>query len=85
MKTYKEYLEEMHTPITAEELKQIECVIENAIERKMLDEIKYLRGLMAEAYMWIGRKATQSQINKRYTKLMREAARINTEKKEGGI
>ena len=65
MKTYKEYLEEMHTPITAEELKQIECVIENAIERKMLDEIKYLRGLMAEAYMWIGRKATQSQINKR--------------------
>ena len=75
----------MHTPITAEELKQIECVIENAIERKMLDEIKYLRGLMAEAYMWIGRKATQSQINKRYTKLMREAARINTEKKEGGI
>ena len=85
MKKYKEYLEEMHTPITAEELKQIECVIENAIERKMLDEIKYLRGLMAEAYMWIGRKATQSQINKRYTKLMREAARINTEKKEGGI
>ena len=85
MKTYKEYLEGMHTPITAEELKQIDAVIENAIERKMLDEIIYLRGLMAEAYMWIGRKATQSQINKRYTKLMREAARINTEKKEGGI
>lgn len=85
MKTYKEYLEEMHTPITAEELKQIDAVIENAIERKMLDEIKYLRGLMAEAYMWIGRKATQSQINKRYTNLMKEATRINKEKKEGGI
>ncbi len=85
MKTYKEYLEEMHTPITAEELKQIDAVIENAIERKMLDEIIYLRGLMAEAYMWIGRKATQSQVNKKYYNLMREAARINTEKKEGGI
>lgn len=85
MKTYKEYLEEIYQPISADELKQIDSVIENAIERKMLDEIIYLRGLMAEAYMWIGRKATQSQINKRYTKLMREAARINTEKKEGGI
>ena len=53
MKTYKEYLEEKHKPITAEELKQIDAVIENPIERKMLDEIIYLRGLMAEAYMWI--------------------------------
>ena len=85
MKKYTEYLEEMHTPITAEELKQIDAVIENAIERKMLDEIIYLRGLMAEAYMWIGRKATQSRVNKKYYNLMREAARINTEKKEGGI
>ena len=71
--------------MTADELKQIECVIENPIERKMLEEIKYLRRLMGEAYMWIGRKATQSQINKRYTKLMKEAARINTENKEAKL
>ena len=85
MKKYTDYLEDIYRPISADELKQIDAVIQNPIERKMLDEIIYLRGLLAEAYMWIGRKATQSQINRRYTNLMREAARINTEKKEGGI
>ena len=85
MKKYTEYLEDIYRPISADELKQIDAVIQNAIERKMLDEIIYLRGLLAESYMWIGRKATQSQINKKYTHLMREAARINNEKKEGGI
>tara|TARA_Y100001972_G_C7619663_1_gene310731 strand:+ start:374 stop:631 length:258 start_codon:yes stop_codon:yes gene_type:complete len=85
MKKYTDYLEDIYQPISADELKQIDAVIQNPIERKMLDEIFYLRGLLAEAYMWIGRKATQSQINRRYTNLMREAARINTEKKEGGI
>lgn len=85
MKKYTEYLEDIYQPITADELKHIECVIENPIERKMLDEIKYLRRLMAEAYMWIGRKATNNQVNKKYYELMREAARINTEKKEDGI
>ena len=85
MKKYTEYLEDIYQPITADELKQIECVIENPIERKMLDEIKYLRRLMAEAYMWIGRKATNNQVNKKYYELMREAARINTENKEGGV
>ena len=85
MKKYTEYLEDIYEPMTADELKKIELVIQNPIERKMIDEIKYLRRLMAEAYMWIGRKATQSQINKTYTALMKEATRINKENREAEL
>ena len=85
MKKYKEVLEELYQPMTADEIKKVGIVIQNPIEQKLYDEVMYLRRLMGEAYMWIGRKATQSQINKRYTNLMKEATRINKENKEAKL
>jgi cell division ATPase FtsA len=85
MKKYTEYLEEIYQPLTADEIKKVGSVIQNPIEQKLYDEVIYLRRLMGEAYMWIGRKATQSQINKAYTSLMKEATRINKENREADL
>jgi len=85
MKKYTEYLEEIYQPLTADEIKKVSMVIQNPIEQKLYDEVIYLRRLMGEAYMWIGRKATQSQINKTYTSLMKEATRINKENREADL
>lgn len=85
MKKYTEYLEEIYQPLTADEIKKVGRVIQNPIEQKLYDEVIYLRRLMGEAYMWIGRKATQSQINKAYTSLMKEATRINKENREADL
>ena len=73
MKKYAQVVKEQRTPLTAEELKDMEAVLidginiahppspqrEGAIKVgfELLAEVKHLRRMMAIAYGWIGRKA----------------------------
>ena len=50
------------------------------IVKDLIDEVDYLRSLLAEAYWWIGRAAPRTQTStKVYRNLMVEAARIKGE------
>lgn len=95
MKKYAEVLENQRTPLTAEELKDMEAVLIDGINSfnqpstsaaitagfELLAEVKHLRRMMAIAYHWIGRKAPSgTTANRDYMAALKEAARI---KKEG--
>ena len=73
MKKYAEVVKQQRTPLTAEELKEMEAVLIEGInivhplspQREaaikvgidLVAEVKHLRRMMAIAYGWIGRKA----------------------------
>ena len=76
MRKYTEVIAEKRTPLTGEELKDMEAVLidginiahppspqrEGAIKAglELLAEVKHLRAMMTTAYMWIGRPAPNS-------------------------
>ena len=85
MKKYSEYLAEQYTPMTAEEWKDwFEQTDDRDYEGvdKLVDEIKYLRSVLAECYMWMGRKVHSGSVTKKYQWAMRECYRIRQEDKE---
>ena len=95
MKKYAQVVKEQRTPLTAEELKDMEAVLidgicitaswqdrEDAIKVgiELLAETQHLRRMMAIAYGWIGRKApTGTTLNRDYMACLKEAARIMKE------
>ena len=91
MKKYAEVLNNQRTPLTAEELKDMEVVLIDGINGsislnsakvgiELLAEVKHLRRMMAIAYGWIGRKApTGTTLNRDYMACLKEAARIMKE------
>ena len=95
MKKYAQVVKEQRTPLTAEELKDMEAVLidgvniaaswqdrEDAIKVgiELLAEVKHLRRMRAIAYGWIGRKApTGTTLNRDYMACLKEAARIMKE------
>ncbi len=81
MKKYAQVVKEQRTPLTAEELKDMEAVlIDGTNEAELLAEVKHLRRMMAIAYHWIGRKAPyNTTMNRDYMAAMKEAARIHGE------
>ena len=92
MKKYTEYLEAQRMPMTediirsrmAEFIEQLDRNQNAAtlIVEDLIDEVDYLRSLLAEAYWWIGRAAPRTQTStKVYRSLMTEAARIREELK----
>lgn len=83
MKKYKDVLAEQaakHKPLTIEELNSLEK-FGNSTEKCLLDEIMYLRSVIAECYMWMGRRP-QTPLPKKYQWAMGECWRIHTEGKE---
>ena len=93
MKKYAQVVKEQRTPLTAEELKDMEAALIDGINAtarhrdtakvglELLAEVKHLRHMMAIAYGWIGRKApANTTMNRDYMAALKEAARI---KKEG--
>jgi hypothetical protein len=48
----------------------------------LLKEIMYLRSVLAECYMWMGRKVHSGSVTKKYQWAMRECHRIRQEDKE---
>tara|TARA_R100000900_G_scaffold79003_2_gene62202 strand:- start:757 stop:1008 length:252 start_codon:yes stop_codon:yes gene_type:complete len=83
MKKYKDVLAEQaakHKPLTVEELNSLEK-FGNSTEKHLLDEIMYLRSVIAECYMWMGRRP-QTPLPKKYQWAMGECWRIHTEGKE---
>ena len=93
MKTYAQYLEDKHEPMTEDEIRaaydEFVMALENghnmtcvSMVDYLIDEIDYLRSMMAEAYWWIGRQAPRGQtIQKVYRNLMKESNRIKEELK----
>ena len=81
MKKYSEYLAEQYEPMTAEELKSLK-EFGNSTEKDLLKEIMYLRSVLAECYMWMGRKVHSGSITKKYQWAMKECYRIRQEDKE---
>jgi hypothetical protein len=92
MKKYTEYLEAQRMPMTEDIIRSrmpefIEQLDRNQnaailIVEDLIDEVDYLRSLLAEAYWWIGRAAPRTQTStKVYRTLMTEAARIREELK----
>ena len=91
MKKYAEVLNNQRTPLTAEELKDMEVVLIDGINGsislnsakvgiELLAEVKHLRRMMAIAYQWIGRKAPSgTTANRDYMAALKEAARIRKE------
>ena len=94
MKKYRAVLKEQRTPLTAEELKDMEAVLIDGINSfnqpgtsaaikagfELLAEVKHLRHMMAIAYGWIGRKApANTTMNRNYMACLKEAARIKKE------
>ena len=90
MKKYTEYLEAQRMPMTEdiirsrmpEFMEQLDRnqIAATLIVEDLIDEVDYLRSLLAEAYWWIGRAAPRTQTNtKVYRNLMVEAARIKGE------
>ena len=89
MKKYSEYLAEQYEPLTAEEWKDwFEASSDDWITvdsegvNKLVDEIAYLRSVLAECYMWMGRKVHSGSITKKYQWAMAECYRIRQEDKE---
>lgn len=97
MKKYTEVLDEKRTPLTGQELKDMEAGLIDHINHTdspvdatlashsmdLLTEVKHLRQMMATAYMWIGRPAPyKGKMTRAYTKCMKEAYRIHKEMKE---
>ena len=81
MKKYSEYLAEQYKPMTAEELRSLK-EFGNSDEKDLLKEIMYLRSVLAECYMWMGRKVHSGSVTKNYQWAMRECYRIRQEDKE---
>ena len=81
MKKYSEYLAEQYKPMTAEELKSLKD-FGNSTEKELLKEIMYLRSVLAECYLWMGRKVHSGGITKKYRWAMAECYRIRQEDKE---
>lgn len=92
MKTYKQYLEDKHEPMTEQQIRDAEVEFMDALLTSqntamqivdcLIAEIDYLRSMMAEAYWWIGRQAPRGQtIQKVYRNLMKESNRIKEELK----
>ena len=89
MKKYSEYLAEQYKPMTAEQYDEWQKVAENGFldatsegVNQLVDEIAYLRSVLAECYMWMGRKVHSGSVTKKYQWAMREAYRIRQEDKE---
>tara|TARA_R100001510_G_scaffold51005_1_gene50466 strand:- start:12345 stop:12611 length:267 start_codon:yes stop_codon:yes gene_type:complete len=88
MKKYSEYLAEQYEPLTAEEWKFWFEASEHGMDatneglNQLVDEIAYLRSVLAECYMWMGRKVHSGSVTKKYQWAMREAYRIRQEDKE---
>ena len=92
MKKYSDVLAEQaakHTPMTAEDLKgwdeweqRLADLDGSSSRKKLIDEIKYLRSVLAECYMWMGRRVTSGSITEKYRWSMAEAHRIHRENKE---
>lgn len=89
MKKYSEYLAEQYKPMTAEQYDEWQKKTEDdwlsvgsEEVNKLVDEIAYLRSVLAECYMWMGRKVHSGSITKKYQWAMREAYRIRQEDKE---
>ena len=79
MKKYSDVLAEQaakHTPMTAEDLNAWSEDTHGPIH--LLDEIMYLRSVLAECYMWMGRRP-QTPLPKKYQWAIREAYRIYME------
>ena len=84
MKKYKDVLAEQaakHKPLTKEQLDRYNERFKNGSMRPLLDEIEYLRSVIAECYMWMGRRP-QTPLPKKYQWAMGECWRIHTEGKE---
>lgn len=92
MKKYAQVVKEQRTPLTAEELKDMEAALIDGINAtarhratakvglELLAEVKHLRHMMAIAYGWIGRKApANTTMNRDYMACLKEAARIKKE------
>ena len=89
MKKYSEYLAEKYEPMTAEEYNEWQKNTEDdwlsvgsEEVNKLVDEIAYLRSVLAECYMWMGRKVHAGSITKKYQWAMAECYRIRQEDKE---
>lgn len=87
MKKYSEVLAEQeakHKPMTDEQLvamKNHHGPARKGTEKYLLDEIEYLRSVLAECYIWMGRRVT-SPLPKKYQWAMAECWKIHTEGKE---
>ncbi len=82
MKKYSDYLAEKYEPFTKEQLDKYNERFPNGSMRPLLDEIAYLRSVLAECYMWMGRKVHAGSITKKYQWAMAECYRIRQEDKE---
>ena len=88
MKKYTEYLAEKYEPMTAEDWKVWSEANGTGMGTdhigldKLVDEIAYLRSVLAECYMWMGRKVHSGSITKKYQWAMAECYRIRQEDKE---
>jgi len=88
VKKYTDYLAEQYEPMTAEEWKDWFEASENGKDatnegvNQLVDEIAYLRSVIAECYMWMGRKVHAGSITKKYQWAMAECYRIRQEAKE---
>ena len=84
MKKYKDVLAEQaakHKPFTKEQLDRYDKDFPNGSMRPLLDEIEHLRSVLAECYMWMGRRPP-TPLPKKYQWSMAECWRIHTEGKE---
>lgn len=82
MKKYSDVLAEQaakHKPMTIEDLNA--WSEDTHGPRHLLDEILYLRSVLAECYMWMGRRVTSGRITEKYRWSMAEAHRIHRENK----
>ena len=82
MKKYSEVLAEQeakHKPMTIQDLDA--WAEDTHGPTHLLDEILYLRSVIAECYMWMGRRVT-SPLPKKYQWAMSQCWRIHTEGKE---
>ena len=94
MRKYREVVaEQKRTPLTGEELDDMEAALTDGINAttgqswkaakaglELLAEVKHLRAMMATAYMWIGRPAPyKGKVTRAYTECMKEAYRIYKE------
>ena len=82
MKKYTDYLAEKYEPLTKAQLDRYNERFTNGSMRPLLDEIEYLRSVLAECYMWMGRKVHAGSITKKYQWAMAECYRIRQEDKE---
>tara|TARA_B100001094_G_scaffold332738_1_gene406138 strand:- start:4147 stop:4425 length:279 start_codon:yes stop_codon:yes gene_type:complete len=89
MKKYSEYLNEQYTPLTRDELTKLCDIEQHEIDNMTiksalndaLDEIDFLRGQLAVAYEYIGRRAPNPAPAK-YRAVMHHATRIRKEERE---